>query len=64
MKYLNTLRSEAKQLRQLIAQICWYMRGSITWDQAWKLNLEERKIILKLIDDNVERTKKLKMPLI
>ena len=40
------------------------MRGSVSWDQAHELNYTEKKIINKLIKDNVETVKKTKLPLL
>ena len=33
------------------------MRGSITIDQAWQLSIDDRSMIMDLIEQNIERTK-------
>ena len=40
----------------------WYMRGGLTYDQALQLSVAERKIIGDLIKENLETTKKSKLP--
>ncbi len=40
------------------------MRGSISWAQAHELNRSEREIIKNLIKENIETTKKTKLPLL
>jgi len=61
---LSEMRAEAKSLESLIAQIAWYMRGSIGWNEAWNLSERQRKTVIKLIESNIERTKKAQMPLL
>ena len=33
------------------------MRGSVSWDQAWELSYEDKKIIQEFLKDNMERYK-------
>jgi|LWDU01.1.fsa_nt_gi hypothetical protein len=33
------------------------MRGSITIEQAWQLSIDDRSMIMDLIEQNIERTK-------
>ena len=40
------------------------MRGSLTIDQIYQLPASHRKIILKFIEGNIDRTKKSGMPLL
>ena len=40
------------------------MRGSINIDQAFALGVEDRKIITDIVKENMENTKKSKLPLI
>lgn len=49
---------ETRAITKEVVDICWYMRGSITWDQAWRLTARQKEIISKLIKDNIERTEK------
>jgi hypothetical protein len=58
------LETEKKQMTDDMAKICWYMRGSISWEQVHELNRMEREIISALIKENIETTKKTKLPLL
>jgi len=40
----------------------WYMRGSITLDQAVFLTYDDRQSISEIIEDNLETTKKTGLP--
>jgi hypothetical protein len=59
---LDSLEKDSKALREEAIQICWYMRGSVSYDDSMLLTAEDRKIISKLIKDNLETTKKTGMP--
>lgn len=61
---LAEMHLAARAITKEVADICWYMRGSINWDQAWRLTRQHREIIIKLIKDNIERTEKTGLPLI
>jgi hypothetical protein len=40
----------------------WYMRGSISLDEAFMLSAEDRALIGDIIKENMETTKKSGMP--
>jgi hypothetical protein len=43
-------------------KFCWYMRGSITLDDAYALCIEDRQIVSEVIKENLETTKKSGLP--
>lgn len=53
---------EVKTIRQEAMRNCWAMRGGLTYDQALNLSLEERQIVSEIIKENIELTKKTKLP--
>ena len=60
--WLDSLEKDSKALKKEIMQLCWYMRGSITYTEAMELSPSEREIVIKLVKDNLETTKKSGMP--
>ena len=56
------MEKEAKALKNQLYQIMWFMRGSITISEAFELETEDLDIITKIIKDNLETTKKTKLP--
>jgi len=38
------------------------MRGGLSYEEAYYLGIEEREVIAKLIEENVEITKKTQLP--
>jgi hypothetical protein len=53
---------EANEMRRQSLKMSWYMRGGITYDQVLALSPNERKMISAIIKDNLETTKKSKLP--
>ena len=42
--------------------MCWFMRGGITIEQIYQMDVEERNMIGDLIKENLETTKETKLP--
>ena len=53
---------ESKALKHEALKFCWYMRGGLTYTEAMELSKQEREIIAKIIEDNLEATKKSGLP--
>lgn len=61
-KIIRDFEKDVKSLRQEALQFAWYMRGGLSYEDALMLSIEERKLIGKLIESNIETTKKSGMP--
>ena len=59
---INGYDKESKALKNEALKFCWYMRGGLTYTEAMNLSKEEREIIAKIIEDNLEATKKSGLP--
>jgi hypothetical protein len=59
---LEQYEKESKALKEEVLKICWYMRGSITYDDGMQLTQEDRKLISQIVKDNLETTKKSGLP--
>ena len=62
LEYINKMESEARALRAESLRISWYMRGGVSYEDAMFLSYNERKEIAKIIESNMEATKKSGMP--
>ena len=62
VSYLKSLDKEARAIRDEAMRFSWYMRGGLSYGDAMLLSQDERKIISKIIDDNMETTKKSGLP--
>jgi len=49
---------EVKSIKKNILKMCWYMRGGVTYSELMDMSVTERNIIGKIIEDNLETTKK------
>ena len=57
MTYLQEMTSESRAIEKQVLEICWYMRGGVTLDQAWQLTYDQRATVMDIINKNIERTK-------
>lgn len=62
MRVVEGLEREIKSLKSEILKLCWYMRGGVTLEEAYNLSYDERAIIIDIIKDNMETTKKSGLP--
>ncbi len=56
------MEKEAESIRQESLKMSWYMRGGISYDQVLALSGKERVMVNDIIKDNLETTKKSKLP--
>lgn len=61
-KYLASFENQSRALKKELKKLCWYMRGSISHDESFRLTPEDRKLITELINENLEITKTTKLP--
>lgn len=54
--------TDVKALRNDLLQLCWFMRGSITFDDAMMLSRDDRKNIHEIVKKNLETTKESGLP--
>ncbi len=55
---LDDYDRETKALKKYIYKLVWYMRGGINLDQMFEIGYQDREIINKLIEENIETTNK------
>jgi hypothetical protein len=61
-KLVVEYEQESKALKDELFRICWYMRGGIPPSEAYLLTYEDREIISKIIEKNLEITKESGQP--
>ena len=59
---IDNMEKEAKALKDDVLRICWYMRGSISYNDGMLLSQSDKDIINKIIKDNLDTTQKSGMP--
>lgn len=59
---MEGLAKEANNIRSESMRLAWYMRGGATYSEVLQMSYQERKIINDLAKDNIETTKKTKLP--
>jgi hypothetical protein len=48
---------ESKDIVDSLVNLCWYMRGGLTIEQAYGITPEERELIIKMVGAHVESSK-------
>lgn|GEM_PF-1294549 len=61
-KLLNNLEKEAMTIKDNALRLSWYMRGGVTYEDILNMSPHERETISKIVEDNLETTKKSQMP--
>lgn len=61
-KLIESMENEVKAIKKNAFSVGWYSRGSISYEDALNLSSEDREIFNKIIDENLETTKKSQMP--
>jgi hypothetical protein len=60
--YFEQLDKESRALMEEALRMTWYMRGGLSYEESMSLSQEERKLIGKIIKENMDITKKSRMP--
>jgi hypothetical protein len=61
-KLIQDYEKDTKALREELFRLCWYMRGSLSFTEAFSLSFEDREIITKIVESNLETTKTSQLP--
>lgn len=62
VEYVESLEKETKAFKKQLFKLAWYMRGSLTLEQVFQLDMEDRNIIFEIIEENLETTKESGLP--
>mgnify|MGYP003654086590 CR=1 FL=1 len=61
-KLLDQMENEIKEIKNTALKFSWYMRGGVSYEDVLNMSDDERTMIGKIIDDNLETTKKSQLP--
>lgn len=61
-KLLDGMEKEINDIKASALKMAWYMRGSIQYTDVLNLSMSEKEAISKLIEENLETTKKSNLP--
>ena len=62
LNYFDQLENQSKAIKEEVLKLCWYMRGSISYNEGMMLSPDERTMISKIVKENLETTKKSGLP--
>jgi hypothetical protein len=61
-KLLDGYEKEIYDIKKNVLNMSWYMRGGATYQDILNMSTSEREALNKIIEDNLETTKKTQMP--
>ena len=61
-KLIDDMELECAAIKKNALSMSWYMRGGVTYEDVLNMSTIEREEIKKIIDSNLEVTKKSQMP--
>jgi hypothetical protein len=56
------MEKESADIKKSALSLTWYMRGGASYEDVLNMSYEERAMINKLIESNLETTKKTQLP--
>jgi hypothetical protein len=59
---VKKLDNESKALKKDLYKLAWFMRGSVSIEEAWMMDWADREIISEIIKENLETTKESGLP--
>ena len=59
---VDNLDKDVKNIKNDSLKMAWYMRGGLSYTEAMHLSIDERDLINAIIKENLDTTKKTKMP--
>ena len=59
---LDDYEKDTKALKRSILKMCWYMRGSLSYDEGMTLTYADREIINDIVKENLDATKESGLP--
>lgn len=57
------MEKQSLDIKNELVRIAWWMRGSVSLEQAYYLSQRDRSMISELIKDNIEASKKAGVPI-
>lgn len=61
-KLFDKYEEDVNNIRRSALQLSWYTRGAATYEDVLNMSTTERLFITKLVEDNLEATKKSGLP--
>lgn len=59
---IEQFERDSKAVRNSVLEMCWHMRGALSYDEGMMLSYTDREIINKLIKEHIETTQKSGLP--
>ena len=61
-KLIDDMEKDTIAIKQNAIRMAWHMRGGASYEDILNMSIDERNAINKIIEDNLETTKKSNLP--
>lgn len=59
---VKEMEAESKAMIKELYKLAWFMRGALSIEEAFMLDISSREIIAEIVKSNIETTKETKLP--
>lgn len=59
---LKQMEDECADIKKSALKMSWFMRGGVSYNDLMNMGIEERTAISKIIEENLDTTKKSQLP--
>lgn len=59
---VKKMEDESKALKKELYKLAWFMRGSLSVEEAYMLDFSDREVLAEIIKENLETTKESGLP--
>lgn len=59
---IEKFEKDTKALRKEILDLCWHMRGGLSYDDGMLLTHEDRELLHKIVKEHLDTTQKTNLP--
>lgn len=59
---IKQMEDECAEIKRSALKMSWFMRGGVSYNDLMNMGITERQTISKIIEDNLDTTKKSQLP--
>lgn len=54
MDLINQYKKEGDLIYSQVLDVCYFMKGGVTWDQAWAMSFDDRERIIIMLNKRLK----------
>jgi len=53
---LDKYKRETNNIKEQIADICYFMKGGVEWQSAWQMSYEDRETVIRILNRRIKES--------